>query len=215
MGIQGWTIVLSSGFWNLLSKLRKVKASPRKEALYGSNYKSVTTKAVCSHVVETVIVKSKAISRDRNNMNRVTLREITKDTLNAVLALRVEDDQQHLVASNERSIAQAYFTEQAWFRAVYADEEPVGFLMMYLDEHRAEYFLWRLMTDRRYQKKGYGRMAMELAIAHVRSLPDVTELLTSYMPDVGNAGPFYEHLGFRETGDMDDGEVVMRLDLKS
>ena len=148
-------------------------------------------------------------------MEHVTLREITKDTLNATLALRVEDDQQHLVASNERSIAQAYFSEQAWFRAVYVDEEPVGFLMMYLDESKAEYFLWRLMIDHRYQEMGYGRMAMELAITHVRSLPDATELLTSFMPEVGNAGPFYENLGFRETGEMDDGEVVMSLDLKS
>ena len=148
-------------------------------------------------------------------MKRVTLREITKDTLNTVLTLRVEDDQQHLVASNERSIAQAYFSEQAWFRAIYADEEPVGFLMMYLDDSKAEYSLWRLMIDHRFQEMGYGRMAMELAITHVRSLPDATELLTSYMPDVGNAGPFYENLGFRETGDMDEGEVVMRLDLIS
>ncbi len=55
----------------------------------------------------------------------VTLREITSGNLNDILALSVHDSQRRLVASNERSLAQAHFEEAAWYRAVYADEEPV------------------------------------------------------------------------------------------
>ena len=32
-----------------------------------------------------------------------------------------------------RSIAQAHFEEKAWYRAIYADERPVGFIMLYDD----------------------------------------------------------------------------------
>jgi diamine N-acetyltransferase len=71
------------------------------------------------------------------------------------------------------SIAQAYFRPKAWFRAIYADETPVGFVMLY-DSHlgaqlpqRDYYEVWLFMIDARYQSKGFGRRAMELVIAYV------------------------------------------------
>jgi diamine N-acetyltransferase len=62
-----------------------------------------------------------------------------------------------------------------------------------------------------YQGKGYGFRAMELVINHVRSLPGARELLTSYIPGDGNPSPFYYKLGFEETGEIDDGEKVLKL----
>ncbi|MCY4353780.1 MAG: hypothetical protein OXC09_03205 [Truepera sp.] len=69
---------------------------------------------------------SKAINPDPTG--KVTLREITADTLGSILNLSVSEDQERFVASNARSIAQAHFSEHAWFRAIYASEEPVGFV---------------------------------------------------------------------------------------
>jgi diamine N-acetyltransferase len=63
----------------------------------------------------------------------VELREITQDSLRAVLDLAVAPEQRQYVASNARSIAEAHFEPRAWFRAVYADEDPVGFVMAYRD----------------------------------------------------------------------------------
>jgi diamine N-acetyltransferase len=40
-----------------------------------------------------------------------------------------------------------------------------------------------------------------------------TELLTSHQPDEDGPGPFYRRFGFRPTGEIDDGEVVLRLAL--
>ena len=41
------------------------------------------------------------------------------------------------------------------------------------------------------------------------------DLLTSYVPAPGNPGPFYERLGFRPTGDLDEnGEVILGLNLR-
>ena len=47
----------------------------------------------------------------------VELREITKDSLAAVLDLAVEPEQEQYVATNARSIAEAHFEPHAWFRA--------------------------------------------------------------------------------------------------
>ena len=121
----------------------------------------------------------------------VTLREITPGTVNTILALSVADSQKHLVASNERSIAQAHFEEAAWFRAIYADEEPVGFLMLHDETLRAQpredgyLVLWRMMIDERFQGMGFGEQAMEFVIAHARTRPGVTAPADELAPGGG------------------------------
>jgi diamine N-acetyltransferase len=50
-------------------------------------------------------------------------------------------------------------------------------------------------------------------IDHVRTLPNATAFLTSVVQGDGGPQAFYERLGFRLTGEIDDGEAVMRLAL--
>jgi len=143
----------------------------------------------------------------------VTLREITAETVRAICALEVHPTQRDYVASNAVSIAQAHFAPQAWFRAVYADEVPVGFVMLSVDPDAEEYYLWRLMIAGEHQGKGFGRQALDLTVEHVRTLPGARELVSSFVP--GDAGPrgFYLGYGFEETGEVEHGEHVIRLAL--
>ncbi len=141
----------------------------------------------------------------------VSLREINAETLRDIIRLKVRPDQEQFVANNATSVAQAYFEPKAWFRAIYADETPVGFVMLYDDPDEPEYYLWRYMIDARYQRLGFGRRALELLIDHVRTRPNATELSTSYSPGEGSPQPFYTKLGFADTGEMTDGEYVMKL----
>jgi diamine N-acetyltransferase len=60
----------------------------------------------------------------------VTLREITADTVSAVIKLSVAEGQKGFVAPNAVSLAQALFAPQAWYRAIHLDDEPVGFVML-------------------------------------------------------------------------------------
>ncbi len=144
----------------------------------------------------------------------VSLREITRENLKAVLQLKVAPNQEHLVADNATSIAQAHFyPEIAWFRAIYADETPVGFLLLSDNTAKPHYYLWRLMIDARYQKFGFGKKAMELLFAYVRSRPNASELYVSCVPGEGSPQGFYEKLGFAATGEMEDDEVVLRCAL--
>ena len=147
-------------------------------------------------------------------MNVVELREVTKANLREILRLKVAPEQERFVASNAISIAQAHFDpETAWFRAIYDGDTPVGFVM--LDDNRAtqRYFLWRFMIDARHQRKGYGRKALERLFEHVKTLPGATEIGTSCVDAPGGPGPFYEGLGFAYTGEVDEGERVMRRPL--
>lgn len=147
-------------------------------------------------------------------MAAVSLREITRETVNDILRLKVAPAQERFVASNAISIAQAHFhPATAWFRAVHAGETPVGFVMLSIDRATPRYELWRFMIDARFQRTGCGRAALQQVIAHVRSLPGARELFTSVVPGEGCPGPFYESLGFVYTGEVDEDESVLRLDL--
>ena len=142
----------------------------------------------------------------------ISLREVTADSVRNILRLKVAPNQEQFVASNAASIAEAHFNpERAWFRAIYADETPVGFLMLYDDPAEPTYFLWRFMIDSRFQGRGYGTRALRLLVEHVRSRPDAAVLGVSYVPGDGSPETFYKKFGFEETGDMDDDEVIAQL----
>ena len=143
----------------------------------------------------------------------VTLREITEDTLRPFLKMEVSEKQKQFVAPNSVSISQAYFNNTAWFRGIYADDTPVGFVMLSIDREEPEYWVCRLMIDQHQQGNGYGYAAMELILEYVRTLPGAKELKLSYEPGEGDPSGFYRKLGFEETGEMNKDERVMKLTL--
>lgn len=78
----------------------------------------------------------------------VELREVTRETVRTICRLQVAASQRGFVAPNAVSFAEALFEPRAWYRAIYADGVPVGFVMVSLEpegEKGPEYFLWRLM----------------------------------------------------------------------
>jgi diamine N-acetyltransferase len=151
----------------------------------------------------------------------VSLREITEDNRAVVEALAVTEDQSHYVASVAASLVEAAQLPDAkpWYRAVYADDEPVGFVMISdgitVDdpEYVGPYYLWRLLVDHRFQGRGYGTAALDLVVEHVRKRPDARVLLVSTA--VGPTSPvtFYQQYGFRLTGEVHGGEPILEFDL--
>ena len=145
--------------------------------------------------------------------NVLSLREITKETVKSILALKVAEGQEDLVGDNGNSLAQALFEEKAWYRGIYAGDDPVGFMMLSIDREKPEFYLWRFMIDAAHQKKGYGKRSMELLIEEVRAQPEAKELTLHVMDLPHSAVSFYEVLGFRLTGEKDEDELVMSLPL--
>jgi diamine N-acetyltransferase len=157
----------------------------------------------------------------RGSVPVVSLREITEANRTAVEALAVTEEQSQYVAGVATSLQEAedYPDAKAWYRAVYADDEPVGFVMIAdgitVDDpsYVGPYYLWRLLVDHRFQGRGYGTAALDLVVGHVRTRPDARTLLTSHV--VGPTSPvtFYQRYGFRLTGEVHDGEPILELDL--
>jgi diamine N-acetyltransferase len=153
---------------------------------------------------------------------QIRLVEITDANRAAVVAVRVRPDQEQFVASVERSFqhAEQYPDAKPWYRAVYADGEPVGFVMLSWNlvpkpGFRGPYFLWRLLIGAEHQGRGYGTAILDEVVSLLRA-DGAAELLTSYMPGEGSPGPFYRRYGFQPNGETDeDGEIILTLDLSS
>lgn len=141
----------------------------------------------------------------------VSLREITKANLFDILRLKVAPHQEQFVASNAVSLAEAHFEARLpWYRGIYAGDTPVGFLMLEYDEEHDSHNLWRFMIEAQHQGRGYGKEALELLFAHVKTLPGTGEIYVHCMSGEGGPGPFYEGMGFVCTDEEEGGGVWMR-----
>lgn len=151
---------------------------------------------------------------------KITLREIGTKNLEAVLDLKPTEEQKNFVASNMFSLAEAYAVNAsgryAKPLAIYADDEPVGFMMIgydfkndYDEEEDDEelpyfveksYLFWRFMIDKEHQGNGYGRKALALALDFIRSFPagEAEYCWLSYEPENEVARKLYASFGFEE-----------------
>jgi len=144
----------------------------------------------------------------------VNLREINNDNFMTCVNLEVDDNQKNFVANNMKSLAQAWLEyEYAQPFAIYNGDVMVGFIMFHVKKDKKECYMWRFMMDKNHQGKGYGKAALTSAIEHYKNTMGLKEMLTSIVPGNDAAVKLYENLGFKFTGEIDDGEHVMKLSL--
>lgn len=130
------------------------------------------------------------------------------------MSLPLLTHQRAYLASNAYSIAEASFFPHLVTRAVYAGEQPIGFMMYAKPEphdDQGEFAIWRFMISADHQGKGYGREALASLLAEIRSHPGVKRIAISYIPENESARLFYASFGFRELDIDEDGEMVAVL----
>jgi diamine N-acetyltransferase len=152
----------------------------------------------------------------------ITLQPVTAKNWRALIKLKVKEDQNHFVASNLYSIAEAQFgfeEEGHWdfypFGA-YVEAEPVGFVMycFNFNHSRFQAFVMRLMVDEKFQGKGYGREIMVQVLDVFRANKQIKNVGISYEPENEGARKLYASLGFVEPGEIMDGETLAILNLR-
>ncbi len=142
----------------------------------------------------------------------VSLKPVTRENLEEVLALRVAEGQEKYVISNAESLSRAYvYSETAYPFAIYDNDIIVGFIMMGYYEVKGYYTLWEFMIDHKYQNKGYGRQALKLGLEFVRDKFGQLDIYTGVTPGNTVAKKLYESVGFKSTGLVEMGMEEMRL----
>jgi len=150
--------------------------------------------------------------------------------------LSVTEEQYNFVAPNSVSLAEAYDTNKKHTErgensraapyAAYKDGKMVGFVMIgyfypgendedeaYCDE--PFYYIWRLFVDKEYQKKGFGKEILNLAMEKVKSkyLGDANLCFSSYVPENTASKRTFASYGFVEDGRIIDDETVCKIDI--
>ena len=160
------------------------------------------------------------LARPTGRPDDVRLVEVTADSARVIGRLATAHTQERFVASVLGSFRDALFPGTSddvelvpWLRAIEADGEPAGFLMI-ADSTAAhpEPYLWRMLIDARHQRRGIGARAIALLVERLRAKSD-RRLLVSWVDEPGGPAPFYRGLGFAPTGRIHGGEVEAALDL--
>ncbi len=155
--------------------------------------------------------------RDRSRARDVRFEEITASTARLWGQLVTHWSQRRFVAPVEQSYRDALFPEDVngvravpWMRGVLADGERAGFVMLDEAPGAAPPFLWRLLIDRRHQRRGIGERVIALLRERL-SADGHTALLVGWHDGPGSPRRFYERLGFVPTGVLYDDEIEGRL----
>ena len=145
----------------------------------------------------------------------IQFRAITEENFWAIVRMK-RPDGEGFVASNAVSLAQAWLYRDAgdvFPFAIYEDETLVGFMMLDEDVEERCLMVWRVMFPEEHQCKGYGSEALRQIIRLARESGKYDSMVLDYVPGNVIAQHVYEKLGFQPTGEVSDGEVVMRLEL--
>ena len=146
----------------------------------------------------------------------IRLVELDKYNIWGVVSLKIRRDQKKYLADNVWSMIHAYVgnkTNGAVYPfGVFNDKKPVGFLLLAYDYGEVcddpdapliaknNYFLWRLMIDKRYQGRGYGKEAVKLALDFIKTFPHgkAEYCWICYDKDNEVARQLYLSMGFKE-----------------
>lgn len=136
----------------------------------------------------------------------VTLEPVTRTNYRAVCSIATEPGDERVVAANSYSLTQAAYEPGCEPFAIVADGAMVGFIMFERDPQGCQWVL-RLMIASGRRRMGYGRAAMEAALARYRAR-GIEGMFVSFVPENRPARSLYASLGFEDTGKVEDGELV-------
>jgi len=141
---------------------------------------------------------------------KVSLQQITKENYEAVCELDVTKAQEDFVACNMWSLVESTYNEGYETRAIYNNEEPVGFFM-WVKESTCKMSIWRFMIDQKHQQKSIGRTALDLALLEIKQVAGIKEIEICYNPINPVAKNFYASFGFVEVGMDEDDEDMLAV----
>lgn len=146
---------------------------------------------------------------------KVTLRPVDRNNWRAVAKLEVTAEQRAFVAEPCYYLALCAYDNVWQPLAICLGAQVIGFLMWAIDPDDANWcWLGGIMIDQRYQRRGYGRQAVQAALSWLADEHGQHAFALSYQPANTTASHLYATLGFSETEQWEGDEIVARLSLQ-
>ena len=146
----------------------------------------------------------------------IKLKLVDETTFDQVIDLSLAEQDKRCVASNVYSLAQAWLLReknQVFPHAIISRDRVVGFLLLTKDIEKKEYYVWRLMIDKDYQHRGYGKEAIRLVIQMAKADAACHSLRVAYVMGNHRMRGILDSLQFESSGPSGN-EIVMTLDVK-
>lgn len=158
----------------------------------------------------------------------IHIRKIDAENIWQSVKLSVNDNQKDFVFTNAESILEAYAEtasgKKAMPYAIYDDDTMIGFIMFgynftegddFPKISKDNYVLWCFMIDKNFQGNGYGKEALSACLDFIKTMPcgKAKYCWLSYEKENSVAKKLYESFGFRENGEIFEGETVAALKL--
>ena len=140
----------------------------------------------------------------------IELREVNADNWREVIRIEPRKDQLRFVASVAHYLNLCHYGGEWQPLALFHDDEPIGFAMWGYDPEDDSYWIGGFVIDGKHQGKGYGRAAMETLLEYLARQPGYREAALSYEPENTVASRLYASLGFIETGERVEDELIAR-----
>lgn len=145
----------------------------------------------------------------------IRLELVNTENFEEVLQVQLAPQDYRRVASVEYSLAQAWLYREDGHLFPYAvktGENVVGFVLLSIQEDKT-YFVWRLLIDKKYQNRGYGKEVIRYILSLAKEDSSCQKVSVNYV--IGNHKMRYilEKLGFQSVG-LEGQEMKMELSIK-
>ncbi|MBM2623255.1 GNAT family N-acetyltransferase [Actinoplanes sp. LDG1-06] len=139
----------------------------------------------------------------------IDLVPVTPENWRDCAALTVHDEQRRFVNDVSYYLCLCHYGDTWNPLAATRDGEVVGFVMWGIDDDRSAW-IGGLVVDARHQRQGIGHAIVRTLRERLIAEPGTPNVALSYAADNTAARHLYRTLGFHETGETEETELVAR-----
>ncbi|AMQ05953.1 GNAT family N-acetyltransferase [Sporosarcina sp. resist] len=136
----------------------------------------------------------------------VIINEVTKDNINDILKLRINEEQQSFIETPQQCLDEAKVCSNFQPVGLYWEKNLVGFAMygFFPDEGiNGRVWLDRFLIDSKYQGLGLGSIMLSALIQRLEQEYSCNEIYLSIIADNQGALHLYQKFGFKFNGEVD------------
>ncbi|GIF04454.1 GNAT family N-acetyltransferase [Actinoplanes siamensis] len=139
----------------------------------------------------------------------IRLEPVTAGNWRDCAALTVHEEQRRFVADVTYYLCMCHYGDTWQPLAAVRGDEVVGFAIWAVDDDGSRW-IGGLVVDAKHQRQGIGRELVRQLRERLVAEPGTPNVALSYQPGNTAARALYLSMGFVETGEVEDDEVVAR-----